>query len=139
MGLCPAGKNNPQEEQTEGLGDLSRKEVLGDIKQELVIPKSQQPNSQTMVRLRDEYGNPIVENGDFVYSRELTYSVTGKTDAQGNSIQQVVIQDHSYGHLYSDGVGNQSSHFNVRPDTNTNTGRVSGMKDHYYFNYRNKK
>ena len=111
--------------------------VLGKIKQELGIPESQQPDFQTMVRLCDEYGNPIVDNGDFIYSRELIYSVTGKTDAQGNPIHQVVIQDHSYGHFYSSGSGNQLSHLNVRPDTNT--GRVSGMKDHYYFKYRNRK
>ena len=48
-------------------------------------------------------------------------------------IDYVVVQDHSYGHTYTNGVGNQSSHFNVRPITNTQNGKVSGMKGHYYF------
>lgn len=92
-----------------------------------------------MEKMLDEHKKPIVVNGEFVYSRELTYSVSGKTDAGGNPIKQVIIQDHSYGHSYSDGIGNQSSHFNVRPDNNPKTGDVSGTKEHYYFTYRNKK
>jgi len=66
--------------------DVSRKQALSDIKRALGIQNSQNPDSQKMVMLRDEYGNPIVENGNFVYSRELTYSVVGKNDGQGNPI-----------------------------------------------------
>jgi len=61
------------------------------------------------------------------------------TDRSRGTAKQVIIQDHSYGHDYSSGIGNQPSHFNVRPDTNSDTGSVSGMKDHYYFDYRNEK
>ncbi|WP_243002716.1 RHS repeat-associated core domain-containing protein, partial [Lachnotalea glycerini] len=128
-----------QDSSSKGSGDTSRKEALGQIKQDLGIPKTQQPVSQKMEKMLDEHKKPIVVNGEFVYSRELTYSVSGKTDAGGNPIKQVIIQDHSYGHSYSDGIGNQSSHFNVRPDNNPKTGGVNGTKEHYYFTYRNKK
>ncbi|GFI05134.1 hypothetical protein IMSAGC005_03988 [Lachnospiraceae bacterium] len=141
-GTCPPpnqAKYNEQELPKDNVDGVSRKEALGEIKQDLGISNAQQPDSQKMVMLRDEYGNPIVKDGNIVYSRELTYSVSGRTDGQGNPIEHVIIQDHSEGHSYSNGVGNQTSHFNVRPETNTNTGSVSGMKDHYYFDYRNKK
>ncbi|WP_281220686.1 HNH/endonuclease VII fold putative polymorphic toxin [Melghirimyces thermohalophilus] len=40
-------------------------------------------------------------------------------------------------------MGNQGSHHNVRPtDQKGNTlrnGKVDGVKDHYYFDYRNRK
>jgi len=89
--------------------------------------------------LHDSFGNPIIVDGKFVYSRELTYSVSGKTDGQNIPIKTVIVQDHSHGHSYSGGIGDQPSHFNVRPETNLQTGKVSGTKDHYYFSYRNKK
>ena len=74
-----------------------------------------------------------------VKTRELTYSVTDKLDGGKRPVNQVVIQDHSYGHSYANEIGNQPFHFNVRPITNTQTGTVSGTKKHYYFSYRNKK
>ena len=40
-----------------------------------------------------------------------------------------MIQDHSAGHA----KGNQESHFNVRPESNTRTGKVPGTKEHYPF------
>ena len=90
--------------------------------------------------LLDEYGKRILDkNGNFVYSRELIYSVSGKFDVQGNPVTEVVVQDHSYGHIYSNGIGNQSAHYNVRPYNNTKTGRIRGLRDHYYFDYRNEK
>jgi toxin YqcG len=65
---------------------------------------------------------------------DLTCEVKGK---------KVVIQDHSTGHQYPGGVGNQGSHHNVRPtDPKGNpirNGKVGGAKDHYYFDYRNRK
>lgn len=65
----------------------------------------------------------------------MTYDVRGKgiKNEHNEIIDYVVVQDHSYGHTYTNGVGNQPSHFNVRPITNTQNGKVSGMKGHYYF------
>ncbi|SFB47380.1 HNH/endonuclease VII fold putative polymorphic toxin, partial [Clostridium frigidicarnis] len=119
---------------------VSRKQALSEINKDLGISKSQHPLEQKMVPLLDENKKRILDaNNNFVETRELTYSVQGKFDVQGNPIDKVVIQDHSYGHYYNSGIGNQPSHFNVRPSTNTKNGAVQGMKDHYYFNYRNKK
>jgi RHS repeat-associated protein len=119
---------------------ISRKQALSEIKSDLGINKSQNPLEQKMVPLLDENKKRILNaNNSFVETRELTYSVQGKFDVQGNPIDKVVIQDHSYGHYYDSGIGNQPSHFNVRPPTNTKNGAVQGMNDHYYFNYRNRK
>ncbi|GAE90889.1 HNH/endonuclease VII fold putative polymorphic toxin [Acetivibrio straminisolvens] len=140
-----AGVGNGRADRTQtgkGTGNqpVSRKQALNTIKKDLGIPKSQKPDGQNMVPLVDENGNMILgQNKNFVYSRELTYSVNGKFDAQGNPISSVVIQDHSYGHTYSSGTGNQPLHFNVRPSTNPKNDKVLGIKEHYYFNYRNRK
>ena len=44
-----------------------------------------------------------------------------------------MIQDHSAGHHYSDGKGEQCPHYNVRPIENTRTGSVANTQDHYSF------
>ncbi len=117
--------------------EVSRKQALTQIKRDLGIAKNQHPVSQKMVTLRDKNKNPIVRNGKIVKSREMTYYVKGFRDQSGTPIDKVVIQDHSNGHDYG-GKGDQPSHYNVRPITNVNNGSVLGIKDHYYFDYRNK-
>jgi hypothetical protein len=79
-----------------------------------------------MVPLTDTNGNRILDaNKQPIMSRELTYEVNGK---------RIVVQDHSAGHDFGEGgIGNQPSHFNVRPADNTRTGKVEGTQDHYYF------
>ena len=114
----------------------SRKEALNHIKNDLGIPKSQSPVSQKMVFLEDGAGNKILrKDGQFMMSRQLTYDVRGLglKDSQGNIINTVIVQDHSYGHHYPNGVGDQPSHFNVRPETNPRTGHVQGTQEHYIF------
>ncbi len=114
----------------------SRKETLNKIKKDLGIPKSQSPISQKMVFFEDGAGNKILKkNGQFMMSRELTYNVhgLGLKDGQGNVINNVIVQEHSYGHYYPNGIGNQPSHFNVRPETNIRTGGVQGIPEHYIF------
>ncbi|MDF3092962.1 type IV secretion protein Rhs [Burkholderia anthina] len=85
-----------------------------------------------MVPLTDSSGNWLLgDNNKPVMTRELTYQVGGKN---------VVIQDHSAGHVFGEGgIGDQPSHHNVRPEENTRTGKIQGMDDHYYFDCRNKK
>ncbi len=104
----------------------SRKQAFNQIKKDLDIPSSQQPISQKMIPLTDANGNRILDaNKQPIMSRELTYEVNGK---------KIVIQDHSAGHDFGEGgIGNQPSHFNVRPADNTRTGKVEGTQDHYYF------
>ncbi|MDD6400327.1 MAG: HNH/endonuclease VII fold putative polymorphic toxin, partial [Lachnospiraceae bacterium] len=115
--------------------DTSRRTALNNIKQDLGLNANESPVSQNMVMLRNANGDPIIYNGQIIYSREMTYDVRGKgiKNEHNEIIDYVVVQDHSYGHTYTNGVGNQSSHFNVRPITNTQNGKVSGMKGHYYF------
>ena len=115
--------------------DVGRKGALNQIKKDLGLNANESPVSQEMVMLRKDNGAPVIENGKIIYSREMTYDVRGKgiKNERKEIINYVVIQDHSYGHRYANGVGNQASHFNVRPITNTKTGKVSGMKGHYYF------
>ncbi|MGR3911640.1 RHS repeat-associated core domain-containing protein, partial [Burkholderia sp. SR8] len=110
----------------------SRRSSLRDIRRQLGIPLSQQPISQKMVPLTDSSGNWLLgDNNKPVMTRELTYQVGGKN---------VVIQDHSAGHVFGEGgIGDQPSHHNVRPEENTRTGKIQGMDDHYYFDCRNKK
>ena len=76
-----------------------------------------------MVPLKDAKNNRIIKNGKELQSRELQYNIGNK---------KVIVQDHSAGHNFG-GVGNQPSHFNVRPITNTKTGKVKGTQEHYYF------
>ncbi|KWF78107.1 hypothetical protein WL93_25635 [Burkholderia diffusa] len=112
--------------------DKYRRSSLRDIRRQLGIPLSQQPISQQMVPLTDSSGNWFIgDNVEPVMARELTYQVGGKN---------VVIQDHSAGHIFGEGgIGDQPSHHNVRPEENTRTGKIRGMDDHYYFDCRNKK
>ncbi|MFI5659278.1 DUF6531 domain-containing protein [Streptomyces sp. NPDC051684] len=46
---------------------------------------------------------------------------------------EVVIQDHSAGHIYgrADRVGDVGPHFNVRPVSDTRNGKVPGTAEHY--------
>ena len=129
-GIVSIGKNDIKN--FEGLDNVCtyRKQSLKKIKAELNIPRCQQPIKQEMVHLTDSNGNWILgENKLPVMSRELTYEVNG---------DKIVIQDHSFGHDFDEGgIGNQPSHHNVRPIENTRTGKVKGLKDHYYFIKRN--
>lgn len=124
---CPKKKEKIQ---------VSRKSSLRQIKRELGIPMSQQPIIQKMVPMTDRNGNWILgPDKKPIMTRELTYEVNGK---------KIVIQDHSAGHQYPGGIGNQGPHHNVRT-VNPKTGKTDrnrtpeGAKDHYYFDYRNKK
>lgn len=48
---------------------------------------------------------------------------------------QVLTQDHSAGHKFGrkDGVGDQKTHFNLRPIEQPRNGKVLGAKAHYFF------
>ena len=115
--------------------DTSRRTALNSIKQDLGLNGNESPVSQKMVILTKDNGDPVIENGKIIYSREMKYDVKGKgvKNEHNEIIDYVVVQDHSYGHRYKNGIGNQPSHFNVRPIINTKNGKVSGTKEHYYF------
>ncbi|WP_082143259.1 HNH/endonuclease VII fold putative polymorphic toxin [Pseudomonas fildesensis] len=66
-------------------------------------------------------------------SRRWVYQFTREDGSQ------VLIQDHSAGHKYgrADGIGDQTTHFNLRPIEQPRNGKVIGTQAHYFF--RNKK
>ncbi|GAA3581065.1 hypothetical protein GCM10023078_06190 [Gibbsiella greigii] len=64
-------------------------------------------------------------NGNKIWTTEYQF-----TKADGS---EIIIQDHSVGHFYPNGVGNQGAHLNVRPIENIRTGSVPGTLDHYSF------
>ena len=82
--------------------DTSRREALNSIKQDLGLNGNESPISQNMVILTKDNGDPVIENGKIIYSREMTYDVKGKgvKNERNEIIDYVVVQDHSYGHRY---------------------------------------
>ena len=100
----------------------SRNEAFRAAKRDTGIPMNQQPdrifNSKTgfygdhrNVPMTDSRKNPIFDsNGKQVWTREYQF-----TRSDGSKI---IIQDHSAGHSYPNGIGDQGSHLNVRPIEN---------------------
>ena len=109
------------------LGLACKKEAFNQARQDVGIPRSQQPDSVKRVPMEDRRGKKILDDrGQAVNTREYTY-----TRSNGD---QVVIQDHSAGHQYDDsGKGDQGPHFNVRPSNDTRNGKVEGTRPHYPF------
>ncbi|WP_098899350.1 putative T7SS-secreted protein [Streptomyces sp. st77] len=105
----------------------SRNEAFRMAKRDLDIPMSQQPDSISRVPMTDRAGQQIMdESHNPVMTREYTFT--------RNDGSQVIIQDHGYGHYYGEGgVGDQGSHFNVRPSENPRTGKVPGTAQHYEY------
>lgn len=103
----------------------SRRGALREAKRDADIPYKQEPFEIRMEDMTEpEYlGGHVVtdSNGNVVRTREYHYK-----NRQGETI---IIQDHSAGHV----KGGQGSHFNVRPENNTRTGKVPGTKEHYPF------
>lgn len=76
--------------------------------------------------MTDRNGSDILnDQGKPIWTREYQYT--------RNDGSKVIIQDHSAGHKFLDGVGNQGSHFNIRPIKNTRTGKLDGTLEHYNY------
>ena len=105
----------------------SRKKAFNEAKRDANIPTSQQPSKVERVKMTEpDYagGHTLLDkNGNVQYSREYHFV--------NNRGEETVIQDHSFGHTFDDGVGNQGSHFNVRPADDVRNGSVKGTKPHY--------
>ncbi|WP_027585749.1 HNH/endonuclease VII fold putative polymorphic toxin, partial [Prolixibacter bellariivorans] len=93
--------------------------ALGQLKRDVKIPRSQQPENVAKEPLRSKGKTVLGGDGKPVMTTEYTHTTT-----DGN---KVVIQDHSAGHT----IGNVGPHYNVRPESNTRTGKVSGARTHY--------
>ena len=96
--------------------------ALNEAKRDSWIPRSQHPDSVRRIPMTDRNGKSILgADGKPIMTRECTYT--------GPNGSNVVVQDHSAGHQFGEGgVGDQGSHFNVRPPENTRTGSVPGQK-----------
>ncbi|WDU60654.1 HNH/endonuclease VII fold putative polymorphic toxin [Pseudomonas poae] len=121
------------------LPDASRKGAFREAKRDAKIPLTQQPDMIThsksgratqyrkekMTDLNDD--NVLDDNGRTINTRVYQF-----TRADGS---KVLIQDHSAGHKFGrpDGVGDQTTHFNLRPIDKPRNGHISGAKEHYNF------
>ena len=131
--------------QTGNITLTSRAEALAEIKKVLGISASQNPVDSLMDRLLVDKGTDSMlypDTHQIVYTRGLIYDVSGQFNGRGEPITQVIIQEHSYGHIYGAGPGqfdgNQFSHFNVRPVDEKDSGNVLGVPDHFYFDRNTK-
>ena len=115
----------------------SRKEAFRSAKRDAGIPILQHPDKikdpytgqlkqYRRVKMTDRNGSAILnDKGKPIWTREYQ-----NTRHDGS---KVIIQDHSAGHNFLDGVGNQGSHFNIRPIENTRTGKLAGTLEHYNY------
>jgi RHS repeat-associated protein len=131
MSAIPGGKaagkavHAAEEVAVAAKGGIGRSGAFREAKRDLGIPRLQDPEAVSHIPMTDRTGKNILgENGRPIMTREYTYKrPDGST---------VVIQEHSAGHQFgAGGVGDQGSHFNVRPPENTRSGSVPGTKDHY--------
>ena len=65
------------------------------------------------------------DKGKLIWTREDQY-----TRHDGS---KVIVEDHSAGHKFLYGVGNQGSHFDIRSIENTRTGKLAGRPEHYNY------
>jgi hypothetical protein len=118
----------PQAEESASLP--GRHGALEQAKRDLGIPRSQQPDSIGYRDLETRSGKKILDkDGNIIRTREYIY-----TTPEG---EQVIIQEHSAGHVFHDKdgtVSRQGPHFNVRPIDDPRTGKVDGTEPHYPFN-----
>ena len=106
----------------------SRSAAFRAAKRDAGIPMSQQPDGISRPFMKNRDGS-LVLGGDKKPIRTREYHFNGSDGSR------VKIQDHGAGHKFNQGgVGDQGSHFNVRPDDALETSRnqsVQGTKDHY--------
>ncbi|MEX5630888.1 RHS repeat-associated core domain-containing protein, partial [Pseudomonas marginalis] len=139
---CPGSirKNTACATPTEpGVPDVSRNGAFRQAKRDAQIPMSQSPDVMT----HPETGRTTqykIENMTDLNDKKIL-------DATGHPIEtrvyqftradgsQILIQDHSAGHKFgrADGVGDQTTHFNLRPIEQPRNGRVIGAEAHYFF------
>ncbi|THJ29930.1 type IV secretion protein Rhs, partial [Lampropedia aestuarii] len=118
-------------------GWCGRNGAFNQAKRDAGFPRSQHPDTikdtrtglfgqSRSVSMTDSNKNKILgPDGKPIMTREYEF-----TRPNG---EKVIIQEHSAGHQYPDGIGNQGPHFNVRPTNNPRTGKVPGTKEHYPF------
>jgi hypothetical protein len=104
----------------------SRRDAFRQAKRDAGIPKSQQPSRVFKEPLLDGNGNKMFDsNGKMIETRNYEYTRPNK--------EPITIQEHSLGHTKATPNHGAEPHFNVRPNSNTNTGSVPGTHGHYNF------
>ncbi|NWC26030.1 RHS domain-containing protein, partial [Pseudomonas tolaasii] len=119
--------------------NISRRGAFRQAKRDAHIPMNQSPDvithpktgrtaqykTENMTDLNDK--NILDDAGKPIDTR--VYQFTRQDGSQ------VLIQDHSAGHKFGrkDGVGDQKTHFNLRPIEQPRNGKVLGAKAHYFF------
>ena len=104
----------------------SKRKAFREAKRDASILMSEQPYKVDKVPMSDKWGGHILDmNKQPIMTKEYYYI--------NNRLEHIVIQNHAAGHQYPDGIGDQGPHFNVRPITNTRTGKVKNTKEHYPF------
>lgn len=120
LGLTPCTPNKKTSYQAK-----SRRDAFRQAKRDAEIEMTQNPEI-TKVKLEDGYGGYVRgQNGLPVEVRQ--YHFTNRHGAQ------VVIQEHSLGHIKATPMHGAEPHFNVRPIENLNTGSIAGTHGHYNF------
>ncbi|PMV69243.1 RHS repeat-associated core domain-containing protein, partial [Pseudomonas sp. GW123-5C08] len=119
--------------------DVSRRGAFRQAKRDAGIPMVQAPDmvvdpdigkakQYTTEKMTDKNRKTVLdENGKPINTKVYQF-----TRANGSKI---LIQDHSAGHKYGsvDGIGDHSSHFNLRPIEKPRKGYLEGAKKHYPF------
>jgi HNH/Endo VII superfamily nuclease toxins len=107
--------------------EIGRSGAFRSAKRDAGIPMGQQPDEVRSVGMTDKNDKSILDEGGMpIQTREYIYTREDGT--------KIVIQDHSAGHQFGEGgVGDQGSHFNVRPSDDTRNGSIPGAQEHYPF------
>ena len=143
---CPGsiGKNPACAIPTEPyIPGISRKGAFRQAKRDAHIPMSQSPDVMTHPKTGQTTQYKLENMTDLNDKKIL--------DAAGQPIEtrvyqftredgsQVLIQDHSAGHKFGrvDRIGDQTTHFNLRPIEQPRNGKVIGAKSHYFFRKKN--
>ena len=104
---------------------VSRRDAFRQAKRDAQIPNGQRPHIQRP-HLEDGQGNKIkYPNGELVLTREYHYL--------NKNGEEVVIQEHSWGHSKATPGHGSEPHFNTRKASNLSNGNFPGTHGHYNF------
>ncbi|WP_084596242.1 RHS repeat-associated core domain-containing protein [Pseudomonas massiliensis] len=104
---------------------VSRRDAFRQAKRDAGIEQTQHPTVRREV-LEDGYGKAVLARGGArIQTRQYHYiNRDGK---------EIIIQEHSMGHVKATPLNGAEPHFNVRPVENPRTGHVSKTNGHYNF------
>ena len=119
--------------------EVSRKGAFRQAKRDAHIPMNQSPDVSThpkTARATQYKIEPMTDKSNKkilnAAGQPIATRVYQFTREDGS---QVLIQDHSAGHKFgrADGVGDQTTHFNLRPIEQPRNGKLIDAESHYFF------